>query len=213
MSTFRTPVGPQPPKVYWRRRLILGLGALAVIVIIVLIVGRLGSGSPSPAGSTKPGVSPSVTPSAAVSASAPASAQATGAACVPAKIKLLAVANKSTYGATERPQVSMSITNSGSVDCTINLGSTQQEYIITSGSETIWDSKDCQTAPVDTPVTLKPGVVVAVPTTALSWDRTRSSKTTCDASRPPVTAGGASYHLEVKVGALSSKSTVQFLLN
>ena len=213
MSTFRTPVGPQPPKVYWRRRLILGLGALAVIVIIVLIVGRLGSGSPSPAGSTKPGVSPSVTPSAAVSASAPASAQATGAACVPAKIKLLAVANKSTYSATERPQVSMSITNSGSVDCTINLGSTQQEYIITSGSETIWDSKDCQTAPVDTPVTLKPGVVVAVPTTALSWDRTRSSKTTCDASRPPVTAGGASYHLEVKVGALSSKSTVQFLLN
>ena len=213
MSTFRTPVGPQPPKVYWRRRLILGLGALAVIVIIVLIVGRLGSGSPSPAGSTKPGVLPSVTPSAAVSASAPASAQATGAACVPTKIKLLAVANKSTYGATERPQVSMSITNSGSVDCTINLGSTQQEYIITSGSETIWDSKDCQTAPVDTPVTLKPGVVVAVPTTALSWDRTRSSKTTCDASRPPVTAGGASYHLEVKVGALSSKSTVQFLLN
>ena len=213
MSTFRTPVGPQPPKVYWRRRLILGLGALAVIVIIVLIVGRLGSGSPSPAGSTKPGVLPSVTPSAAVSASAPASAQATGAACVPTKIKLLAVANKSTYGATERPQVSMSITNSGSVDCTINLGSTQQEYIITSGSETIWDSKDCQTAPVDTPVTLKPGVAVAVPTTALSWDRTRSSKTTCDASRPPVTAGGASYHLEVKVGALSSKSTVQFLLN
>ena len=207
MSTFRTPVGPQSPKVYWRRRLILGVGALAVIVIIVLIIGRLGSGSPSPATTTKPGVSPSA------AASVPASAPATVAACVPAKIKLLAVANKSTYAATEQPQVSMSITNSGSVDCTINLGSTQQEYIITSGSETIWDSKDCQTAPVDTPVTLKPGVALPVPTTALAWDRTRSSKTTCDASRPPVTAGGASYHLEVKVGALSSKSTVQFLLN
>ena len=209
MSTFRTPVGPQSPKVYWRRRLILGVGALAVIVIIVLIIGRLGSGSPNPAATTKSGVSPSVSPSAAP----PASAPATAAACVPARIRLLAVANKSTYAATEQPQVSMSITNSGSADCTINLGSTQQEYIITSGSETIWDSKDCQTAPVDAPVTLKPGVALPVPTTALAWDRTRSSKTTCDASRPPVTAGGASYHLGVKVGALSSKSTVQFLLN
>ena len=205
MSTFRTPVGPQSPKVYWRRRLILGVGALAVIVIIVLIIGRLGSGSPSPATTTKPGVSPSA------AASAPAPAPATVAACVPAKIKLLAVATKSTYAATEQPQISMSITNTGTVDCTINLGSTQQELIVTSGSETIWNSKDCQTAPVDTPVTLKPGVAVSTP--AIPWDRTRSSKTTCDASRPPVTAGGASYHLEVKVGALSSKTTAQFLLN
>ncbi|QNE48014.1 hypothetical protein F1C58_14645 [Glaciihabitans sp. INWT7] len=205
MSTFRTPVGPQPPKVYWRRRLILGLGALAVIVIIILIVVRPGAGSPSPSNSAKPGASPSGTPSAA------ASAPAAGAPCVPAKVKLVAVTDKTTYASTEQPQISMSITNTGSVACTINLGSTQQELIITSGSETIWDSKDCQTAPVDTPVTLKPGEVV--PTPPIAWDRTRSSKTTCDASRPPVTAGGASYHLGVKVGALSSKSTVQFLLN
>ena len=205
MSTFRTPVGPQPPKVYWRRRLILGLGALAVVVIIILIIVRPGSGSPSPANSTKPGASPSVTPS------ADTSAPAAGAACVPAKVKLVAVTDKTTYASTEQPQISMSITNTGAVDCTINLGSTQQELIITSGSETIWDSKDCQTAPVDTPVTLKPGVAVTTP--AIPWDRTRSSKTTCDASRSPVTAGGASYHLGVKVGALSSKATVQFLLS
>ncbi len=205
MSTFRTPVGPQPPKVYWRRRLILGLGALAVIVIILLIVVRPGSGSPSPANSIKPGASPSATPSAA------ASAPAAGTACVPARIKLVAVTDKTTYAATEQPQISMSVTNTGTVDCTINLGSTQQELIITSGSETIWDSKDCQTAPVDTPVTLKPGVAVTTP--AIPWDRTRSSKTTCSATRAPVTAGGASYHLGAKVGALASKATVQFLLN
>ena len=203
MSTFRTPVGPQPPKVYWRRRLILGLGALAVIVIIILIIVRPGSGSPASA--PKPGASPSVTPSTA------ASTAGAGAACVPAKIKLVAVTDKTTYASTEQPKISMSITNTGTADCTINLGSTQQELVITSGSETIWDSKDCQTAPVDSPATLKPGVAVTTP--AIPWDRTRSSKTTCDASRPPVTAGGASYHLGVKVGALSSKATVQFLLN
>jgi hypothetical protein len=205
MSTFRTPVGPQSPKVYWRRRLILGLGALAVIVIIILIIVGLGSGGRSPAGITKPGASPSVKPSTA------ASAPAVGAACVPARIKLLGVADKTTYASTEQPKISMSITNTGTVGCTINLGSTQQELVITSGSETIWDSKDCQTAPVDTPVTLKPGEALTTP--VIAWDRTRSSKATCDATRPPVTAGGASYHLGVKVGALSSKTTVQFLLN
>jgi hypothetical protein len=205
MSTFRSPVGPQAPQVYWRRRLILGLGALAVIVIIILIIVGPGTGGPRPANTTKAGVSPSVTPSAA------ASAAAAGAACVPARLKLVAVADKTTYASTDQPQISMSITNTGTVDCTINLGSTQQELIITSGSETIWDSKDCQTAPVDASVTLKPGV--AVTTSAIPWDRTRSSKATCAASRPPVNARGASYHLGVKVGALSSKSTVQFLLN
>jgi len=205
MSTFRTPVGPQSPKVYWRRRLILGLGALAVIVIVILIIAGLGSGNPSPADATKPGASPSVTPSAV------ASATAAGAACLPARIKLLAVADKTTYASTEQPKISMSITNTGTVGCTINLGSTQQELIITSGSETIWDSKDCQTAPVDTPVTLKPGEALTTP--AIAWDRTRSLKTTCDATRAQVTAGGASYHLGVKVGPLSSKATVQFLLN
>jgi hypothetical protein len=203
MSTFRTPVGPQPPKVYWRRRLILGLGALAVIVIIILIIVRPGSGSPAPSPKTGSSTTESPSPS--------ATTPTAGGACLPANIKLTAVTDKTTYASTEQPKISMSITNSGSADCTINLGSTQQELIVTSGSETIWDSKDCQTAPVDTPVVLKPGVAVTTP--AIAWDRTRSSKTTCDASRPPVTAGGASYHLGVKVGALSSKVTVQFLLN
>lgn len=205
MSTFRTPVGPQPPRVYWRRRLILGLGALAVIVIIILIIVRPGSGNPG--SSTTPVSTTTGSPAPSAAPSTPAA----GAACLPANIRLVAVTDKATYAATEKPQISMTITNTGPVDCTINLGSTQQELIITSGSEQIWDSKDCQTAPVDTPSILKPGVTV--PTPAIPWDRTRSSKTTCNTSRPPVSAGGASYHLGVKVGTIASKSTVQFLLN
>ncbi len=35
---------------------------------------------------------------------------------------------------------------------------------------------------------------------------------TCDAQREQVTAGGASYHLEVTIGELKSESTKQFLL-
>ncbi|WP_394768252.1 hypothetical protein [Lacisediminihabitans sp.] len=204
MSTFRNPVGPQPPKVYWRRRLIVGLGALAVIVF--LIVFRPGSGATAPK-SDATGVKS--TSAASPSPSAPAAAA--GAACVPAKLKLVAVTDKTIYGAGEQPQISMSITNTGQADCTMNLGSTQQELIITSGSEQIWDSKDCQSAPVDAPSTLKPNVAITTP--PIPWDRTRSAASTCQKTRPPVTAAGASYHLSVKMGPLASKQTVQFILN
>lgn len=43
MSTLRNPVGPQPPSVYWRRRIMVLLGLIAVIVVVVLIVVRPGA--------------------------------------------------------------------------------------------------------------------------------------------------------------------------
>lgn len=203
MSTFRNPVGPQSSKVYWRRRLIVGLGVLAVIVIIILIVSRPGSSE-----SAKKAAGTS-TPTSTATAQAPTSKDSD--ACAPGKITLEAIVDKTSYPAGVNPMISMKITNTGKTACTINLGSTQQELKITSGNETYWDSKDCQTAPVDTPTVLKAGQSLSTP--AIAWDRTRSSTTTCSASRPPVTAGGASYHLTVKIGEITSKETAQFLLN
>ncbi len=199
MSTFRNPVGPQSSKVYWRRRLIVGLGVIAVIVIIILIVSRPGS-APAKKAVVKD------TPTSSSSASTPKAADA----CAPANIKLEAITDKTTYAAGENPQISMRITNTGTATCTMNLGSTQQELKITSGSETYWDSKDCQTGAVDSTQVLKPAAPLTTP--AIAWDRTRSSTTTCSASRSPVTAGGASYHLTVKLGDITSKDTAQFLL-
>jgi hypothetical protein len=210
MSTLRNPVGPQSPKVYWRRRLLVGLGVLAVIVIIVLIVSRPGSGAtgknPAPASTS------SSTPSASTKAgTGKASVGKASDACAPANITLEAVVDQTSYAAGVDPKIAMKITNAGAGSCTINLGTTQQELIITSGTETIWDSKDCQTGAVDDPTVMTAGQTLTTPN--ISWDRTRSSTSTCDTSRPAVTAGGASYHLSVKLGSITSKDTVQFLLN
>ena len=200
MSTFRNPVGPQPPQVYWRRRLLVGLGVVAVIVIIILIIVRPGSGGTPSAGTT-----PSKT------ASAPATTPS-GAACADSALTLVAVTDKASYAAGEDPQISMKLTNNGATTCTVNMGSTKQALIITSGSETIWKSTDCQTGAVDSPQVLKAGQSLSTP--AIAWNRTRSSTSTCSATNPPqVTAGGASYHLGVQLGDLKSKDTVQFLLN
>jgi hypothetical protein len=85
-----------------------------------------------------------------------------------------------------------------------------QVYEITSGAETYWRSTDCQAEKTPQKVALEPGVKQT--TTAIPWDRTRSDPATCSSERSPVTAGGASYHLKVSLGAVTSKSSAQFLL-
>jgi hypothetical protein len=200
MSTFRNPVGPQPSTVYWRRRLVVGLGLLAVVVIIVLIVAGRGSGKPASVIH-----SPSPTPS--------SSAAAGGAltTCKAADITVEAVTDKASYAAGEQPMLSMTITNKGTKACTLSAGSDVQVYQITSGKDQIWSSKDCQTDPVTQVAQLEPGV--ATSSTPFAWDRTRSSTTTCTGTRPAVAGGGASYHLSVSVGDITSAATKQFLLN
>jgi hypothetical protein len=199
MSTIRNPVGPQPPAVYWKRRAIVLIGLVAVIVIILLIVFRPQGGTPTPTNT-------STTPPATSSTEEDAEV----AACTPDQVSLEAITDKGGYNAGEDVMVSMTITNIGAAACTINAGTDAQEYIIASGSEQYWSSRDCQADAAPTEVTLEPGV--AKSTNPFAWDRTRSSADTCSGDRPAVGAGGASYHLTVKLGDIESAATKQFLL-
>jgi hypothetical protein len=196
MSTIRNPVGPQPSKVYWRRRLAVLVGVLVVILIVVLILVRPGSG--------KPVAHPTNTPHSTSAAAAP---------CKPSNIQVVAVTDALSYAPGVDPMLSLSITNTGSTPCTFKDGSNAQTYVITSGSEKIWSSKDCQTGAVASTSTLQPGK--ALKSTPFAWDRTRSNPSACTATNAPqVIAGGASYHLTVTVnGVTSSKAnSPQFLL-
>ena len=114
------------------------------------------------------------------------------------------------YDAGVIPQLSFTLKSLETVPCTVEGGSDVQEFRVTSGDELIWTSKDCQTGAVAALVTLKPGVPLQ--SSAIPWDRTRSSTDTCDAAREAVVAGGASYHLEVVVGDLTSATSRQFVL-
>lgn len=205
MSTFRNPVGPQSPQVYWRRRLMVGLGLLAVIVVVLLIVFRPGADASND--DKKPAADTSATDT---PESTDEPVQEEGEACNPANITVEAVTDKTQYAAGQQPMISMSIVNDGSVACVMDVGTDQQVYEITSGSESYWKSTDCQTEPAEQKVALEPGVKQT--TTPIPWDRTRSDASTCTAERSPVTAGGASYHLTVQLGELESENTAQFLL-
>ena len=209
MSTFRNPVGPQPAKVYWRRRLIVGLGLLAVVVIIILIVVRPGSGAPAP----KPSPSTSSSANSSNNPSGTPTGGATNGAvaeCDPAKVTVTPGTDASSYAPGVNPVLTFSLKSSATAPCTMSAGSDVQEFIVTSGDELIWTSRDCQTGEVAAVITLQPGVPFAG--SSLPWDRTRSSTTTCDIARDPVIAGGASYHLAVTVGPVESTTTKQFIL-
>ena len=209
MSTFKHPVGPQPSRVYWRRRLVLLIALVAVVVVIVLIVVRPGSSS----GETpKPATTTSAKPTAAATSIPTSSADASGQECDPSSITVGAVTDASTYAAGQLPQLSVSITNTGTSACTIDAGTAQQVFTITSGSEVYWKSTDCQTEKVDAKVLLKPGKTISSQT-PITWDRTRSDPATCQAKRAQVPAGGASYHLTTSVDGIPSKETKQFILN
>ncbi|MFP3466438.1 hypothetical protein [Leifsonia sp. SIMBA_070] len=210
MSTFKNPVGPQSSSVYWRRRLIVLLGVIAVVVVIVLIVVRPGASSGEPKKQPVPGSSSSATPAAATSIPT-SSASASGQPCKPADVKVEAVTDKGEYAAGELPQLSVALTNTGSAACTIDAGTAQQLFTITSGSEVYWKSTDCQADKVDAEVLLQPGKTISSQT-PITWDRTRSDPSTCQAKREQVPAAGASYHLETSVSGIKSSETKQFIL-
>jgi hypothetical protein len=205
MSTLRTPVGPQPSNVYWRRRLVVGLGFLAVIVVILMIIFAPRGNGTSNSTATAPQSSSSASPS----PSGSAGAGATVTACADGTVTVVATTDKNGYAVGELPQLSLSITNEGAVKCTFSAGSDVQEYRITSGSDQIWNSLDCQTEPVAAVVELDAGETLS--TTPIPWDRTRSDPSTCAGTRSPVVAGGATYRLTVIVNEITS-AEVPFLL-
>ncbi len=206
MSTLRHPVGPQPPEVYWRRRLIVGLGLLAVIVIIVLIIVRPGSGDPAAAPTPDPETTETSEPGDPTDPTDVA-------ACTATQVVVTPVTDAASYPADQEPLLSFTLLNTGAAPCTLDAGVDQQEYLIVSGSDRIWASTDCQEPGVPAPLVLEPGVEAE--STPFAWSRTRSNPDDCATadSRPNVTAGGATYRLSVTVGGFESVDDRPFILN
>lgn len=193
MSGYQQPLSPS---VYRRRRLAVLGGLLALVVVVVLILVRPGFGeTPAPVAEeeTVDEVAPP-TPS-----------------CAASQIELTAQTDGLRYNPGEVPQMWLSVENVGFVECEVEVGPASQEYVITSGDDRIWSSKDCQSGGVPMSITLLPGETRS--TEAIAWDRTRSSGTTCDEARPIMPGGGSSYHLRVFLGDFLSEDTRQFILN
>lgn len=226
MSTHHHSVGRRSAAVYRRRRLVVLLALLVIIAGVLFLIFRPGTGGAATAGGTPgaqtaasqtplpsgsaglPGPSSSAKPAASPSSSPTPSVA--GEPCARANIDVEAITDASSYRAGSQPLLSLSLTNTGSVMCTIDAGTATMVFTVTSGKDAYWTSTDCQSNPVHTDIKLEPKQTLT--SAPIAWDRTRSSKTTCDGARPAAPGGGASYHLSVSVAGIPSKTSKQFLL-
>jgi len=208
--------------VYRRRRVVIFGGLIVVILTLAagiwLAVAQPWSDAgaePPPAATPEPSETPteaSPSPTAAPTPTPTTKKDAKAVPCQAGDVTVEAVTDADTYPAGALPQLSISLTNTGASDCTIDVGSTTQVFTVSSGSDTWWRSTDCQESPSSMVVTLAAGQTVKS-ATPVQWDRTRSDVATCDQeNRPRAPGGGASYHVAVSIGGFEAAETRQILL-
>jgi hypothetical protein len=196
--------------VYRRRRLFAGVALLLVLGLIAggvaTVTSLLGgaqqvSAQDSPQSTSTPGstdqagATPSASPSATPSASP---------TCDQKLVTVKAVTNKTTYAADEKPVLSLTVTNGGKLPCKVNIGTSQMDFLVTSGSDRVFSSADCQAASTDLVKTIAPG---KSETANFPWPRNRSVQG-CESVPDGSVAGSGYYVFIAKLGAKVSPPTV-----
>jgi hypothetical protein len=216
-GSLLSPRGPLPPGVYWRRRLAL-LGAI-VLLLLVGVYSCSGDEAKSTGQRTPAGGTPSPTPAAAktrrpVTANptptktpkpTPTPTANSRALCPDAVLKVAATADRKRYAAGVRPVLTLSVTNTGKVACTRDLGQKARELRLTSGNDRVWSSDDCSPGGAADRVVLKPG---ERRTFTVTWAR-RRSKPGCPGGQPVALAG--TYRVAARLGGIEARGTA-FLL-
>ena len=212
---------PRPSAaVYRRRRLVVVIGLILFVAAIgvgiwLLLAKPWAAADASPKPTSSSSETPTTTPTTDAESPSPSpSAEQTPAivACEAKDVEVTAVTDAETYAAGVLPKLSISLTNKGTKDCTLDVGSTTQVFTISSGADVWWRSTDCQENPSSMIATLTAGTTVTSKD-PVTWDRTRSSVETCDQeNRQRAPGGGASYHVEVSIGGFTSLTTTQILL-
>jgi hypothetical protein len=209
------PIGPEPSVVYWVRRGAIILVVLTLIIGLFWLLGSRGSSdsvTPAPVGSSAALTSDTASP--AASGAAPSGAAASGAAvagevtdCPDASIKVETTTDSSTYAVGTTPRLTLTITNTGTVDCLRDVGPKANELEITSGGYHVWSSDDCNASDKSKVVTLAAGEKVG---SSITWNG-RLSQNGCPNTGTAAKAGR--YDLVGRNEKVESEPTAFALTN
>lgn len=211
----RKPLSP----VFRRRRLFVGAALLLVIAVAVggfiAVSSAITGGQPSTdrggsaAASQQSAPSDAALPrSTAPTASATPASTPTASGCEQNLVTVTAATDKAAYAADEKPLLSLKVTNGNKVPCEVNMGTSQMEFLIISGSDRIFSSQDCQTDSTDLVKTIAPG---QSETANFPWPRNRSVQGCALVGAKPGT-GGAYYVFTARLANKTSAKAV-FQLN
>jgi hypothetical protein len=203
----RKPVSP----VYRRRRLFVGAALLLVIAVAIggfaAVSSVLNAGQPSSGGGAAPS-GQETTPAAGPESTPSPAATPEGDGCEQNLVTVTAVTDKPAYAAGENPLLTLKVTNGNRVPCQINIGTSQMEFLITSGSDRIFSSTDCQADATDLVKTIAPG---QSETANFPWQRNRTLQGCAPIDAKPG-AGGAYYVFTARLAGKTSPKAV-FQLN
>ncbi|MFJ6027278.1 hypothetical protein ACIQCN_07415 [Pseudarthrobacter sp. NPDC092424] len=187
--------------VYRRRRLFLGGVLLAVAAMVAggMAAGGVFDGREqvSSAGQAAPSATASSSPAGTPSPTSTPS-------CDQKLVTVTAATDKAAYGPDEKPLLTLKVTNGGKIPCKVNIGTSQMEFLVTSGEDRIFSSRDCQARSEDLIKEIAPG---ASETANFPWSRNRTVEG-CRAIDAKPGAGGAYYVFTAKLGAKTSPKAV-----
>lgn len=194
-----SPVGPEPPGVYWRRR-------LAVLLALLLVLGAFwffflrgrgaDSSTPSASGSPKPTSTATASPSGSSSKSPTAKPTDD---CADSDVSVTVALDGTTFPAGDPVTITQTITNIGDVACQRDIGAKANTISITSGGYPVWSSDDCSPGGSSNVVVMKPGEGYQV---TVSWKGVVTEGRCPD--NPPKAQPG-SYEAQGKNGEVVSK--------
>jgi hypothetical protein len=195
--------------VYRRRRLFLGAALLMVIALIAgsfALAGAFNGKSEQASSTDGAGATASADPATQPSASAPEPTPTPSAtpSCNQNLVTVSASTDKAAYGPGENPLLTLKVTNGGTMPCEVNIGTSQMEFLVTSGADRIFSSRDCQAKSEDLVKIIAPG---ASETANFPWPRNRSVEG-CQAVEAKPGGGGAYYIFTAKLGSKASPKAV-----
>ena len=230
-TTSRNTASGRPSAAVYRRRRIVA-GILALLVVIGLVVGITvavnalrgneasaadtteatipgpgdtpdGTGLATDPAAEKPAAEKPADPSASASpAPGPSASSGAAKACPADVVQVSATTDALSYSAGTNPMLTMTVTNNGAEPCEVNVGTSQMEFLVTSGSDRIFSSVDCMQASQDLMMVIEPK---NVETAKFSWDRKRSAP---GCAEVPSNPNPGTYMFTAKLGANTSESTV-----
>lgn len=210
-NTVRRPARKPGTAVYRRRRLFVGAALLLVIALglggFAAAASLLSAGAPSSGGAAAASA-PVTTPAGTPQATASPSATPTGNGCEQNLVTVAASTDKPAYAAGENPLLTLKVTNGNRVPCEINIGTSQMEFLVTSGSDRIFSSTDCQSDATELVKTIAPG---QSETANFPWQRNRTVQGCAPIEAKPG-AGGAYYVFTARLAGKTSPKAV-FQLN
>ena len=171
-----SPVGPEPPTVYWMRRVAVIVVALTLLISVWWLVMGRGSSEPETTAASDAsslGTDGTATDSAIVVEETVAPVTVEPVDCAESAILVEATTDASTYAVGSEPVLSLVITNIGDVACLRDIGPKANELEIKSGGYHVWSSDDCSASQRSKIETLEPGQKVA---SSISWDGKLSQK-------------------------------------